>query len=124
MGQWSWQYVQVLELIEDQLKRINQPLDALLLVGGFAGCEYLFKRVDVRRFVLSTAHHPISWRNLQAQFGERIKVIARPSDADTATARGAAQYGLARRPLVSSVIAPRAYIMKVKNNLRFRLRNW
>jgi hypothetical protein len=53
---------------------------------------------------------------LQAQFGQRIKVIARPSDADTATARGAAQYGLARRPLVSSVIAPRAYIMKVSWN--------
>ncbi|KAF8488899.1 actin-like ATPase domain-containing protein [Gautieria morchelliformis] len=86
---------QVLNLIEVQLKQISQPLDALLLVGGFAGCEYLFKRVD-------------------AQFGQRIKVIARPSDADTATARGAAQYGLARRPLVSSVIAPRAYIMKVK----------
>lgn len=54
--------------------------------------------------------------NLKAQFGQRIKVIARPSDADTATARGAAQYGLARRPLVSSVIAPRAYIMKVKED--------
>ncbi|KIJ47170.1 hypothetical protein M422DRAFT_164320 [Sphaerobolus stellatus SS14] len=87
---------QVLDLIEDQLKRVNQPLDALLLVGGFSGSEYLFKRVD-------------------AQFGRRIKVIARPSDADTATARGAAQYGLARRPLVSTVIAPRAYIMKAED---------
>ena len=48
-------------------------------------------------------------------------MIARPSDADTATARGAAQYGLARRPLVSSVIAPRAYIMKVKNRSPFTL---
>jgi len=86
---------QVLELIEEQLKRLSQPLDALLLVGGFSGSEYLFKKVD-------------------GQFGQRIKVIARPSDADTATARGAAQYGLAHRPLVSTVIAPRAYIMKVK----------
>ncbi|GJJ14004.1 hypothetical protein Clacol_008261 [Clathrus columnatus] len=86
---------QVLQLIEDQLNRIKQPLDALLMVGGFSASEYLFKRVD-------------------AQFGSRIKVIARPSDADTATGRGAAQYGLARRPLVSSVIAPKAYIMKVK----------
>jgi hypothetical protein len=50
----------------------------------------------------------------QERFGARIKVIARPSDADTATLRGAAQYGLARRPLVSSVVAPRAYIMRVK----------
>jgi hypothetical protein len=42
-----------------------------------------------------------------------VKVIARPPDADTATGRGAAQYGLARRPLVSSVVAPRSYMMKV-----------
>ncbi|KAH8114842.1 actin-like ATPase domain-containing protein [Phellopilus nigrolimitatus] len=86
---------QVLGLLEEQLHRVEQRIDALLLVGGFSGSEYLFKRVD-------------------AQFGSRIKVIARPSDADTATCRGAAQYGLARRPLVSSVIAPRSYIMKVK----------
>ncbi|THH06853.1 hypothetical protein EW145_g3802 [Phellinidium pouzarii] len=85
----------VLNLLEEQLRRVDQSIDALLLVGGFSGSEYLFKRVDV-------------------QFGSRIKVIARPSDADTATCRGAAQYGLARRPLVSSVIAPRSYIMKVK----------
>lgn len=44
-------------------------------------------------------------------------MIARPSDADTATCRGAAQYGLARRPLVSSVIAPRSYIMKVSRSI-------
>ncbi|KAI0297007.1 hypothetical protein B0F90DRAFT_1742262 [Multifurca ochricompacta] len=69
-------------------------IDALLLVGGFSGSGYLFKRVE-------------------EQFGRRVKVIARPSDADTATARGAAQYGLARRPLVSSVVAPRSYMMKV-----------
>jgi hypothetical protein len=54
--------------------------------------------------------HPLP----QETFGSRIKVIARPSDADTATCRGAAQYGLARRPLVSSVIAPKSYIMRVK----------
>ncbi|KAI0289645.1 actin-like ATPase domain-containing protein [Russula brevipes] len=86
---------QTLELIEDQMKKVNQRIDALLLVGGFSGSGYLFKRVE-------------------EQFGERVKVIARPSDADTATARGAAQYGLARRPLVSSVVAPRSYMMKVK----------
>ena len=40
--------------------------------------------------------------------------MARPSDCDTATVRGAAQYGLARRPLVSSVIAPQSYMMKVR----------
>ena len=35
-------------LIEDQMKRIQEPLDALMMVGGFSGSEYLFKRVDVR----------------------------------------------------------------------------
>ena len=50
---------------------------------------------------------------VQAKFSGKIKVIARPSDADTATVRGAAQYGLSRKTVVSTVIVPRAYIMKV-----------
>ncbi|KAJ7584841.1 hypothetical protein C8J56DRAFT_949180 [Mycena floridula] len=86
---------QVLQLIEDQTSKAQQRIDALLLVGGFAGSEYLKQRVE-------------------EQFSSRIRVIARPADADTATLRGAARYGLARRPLVSSVIAPRSYLMKVK----------
>lgn len=52
----------------------------------------------------------------QERFGSTIHVIERPPDADTATLRGAAQYGLAQKPLVASVIAPRAYIMKVRLN--------
>jgi hypothetical protein len=86
---------QTLQLVEEQTKKIDQKIDALLLVGGFAGCEYLFNRV-------------------RAQFGSRITIIDRPADADTATARGAAQYGLTGQRIVSSVITPRAYIMKVK----------
>lgn len=86
---------QVLELIEDQSRRVDQRIDALLLVGGFAGSEYLFKKVEER-------------------FSTRMRVIARPSDADTATLRGAALYGLSRKLVVSTVIAPRSYIMKVK----------
>ncbi|THH28180.1 hypothetical protein EUX98_g6007 [Antrodiella citrinella] len=86
---------QVLELIEEQMKKIDQRLDCLLLVGGFSGSEYLFRKV---------------WE----RFSSRIKTIARPPDCDTATVRGAAQYGLARRPLVSSVVAPQSYMMKVK----------
>ncbi|KAG2006050.1 hypothetical protein CC2G_002398 [Coprinopsis cinerea AmutBmut pab1-1] len=86
---------EVLQLIEDQLAKVDQPIHALLLVGGFAGSEYLKQRVE-------------------AQFQNRIRTIARPPDADTATLRGAAQYGLAKRSLVSTVIAPRSYIMKVK----------
>lgn len=86
---------QVLELIEEQFKRVDQKIDALLLVGGFAGSEYLFKRVEER-------------------FSTKVRVIARPSDTDTATVRGAALYGLSRKSVVSTVIAPRSYIMKVK----------
>jgi hypothetical protein len=40
-------HVQVLALIEDQMRRVNQKIDALLLVGGFAGSEYLRQRVEV-----------------------------------------------------------------------------
>ncbi|OBZ74645.1 Heat shock protein 12B [Grifola frondosa] len=86
---------EVLELIEAQTKKLDQSLDALLLVGGFSGSAYLFRKV-------------------QERFKSRIRVIARPADCDTATVRGAAQYGLARRALVSSVVAPQSYILKVK----------
>ncbi|EGO02840.1 hypothetical protein SERLA73DRAFT_176256 [Serpula lacrymans var. lacrymans S7.3] len=86
---------QVLELIEEQSKKTDQRIDALLLVGGFAGSHYLYRKV-------------------QEHFGTRIRVIERPSDADTATVRGAAQYGLARTTVVSSVVVPRSYLMQVK----------
>lgn len=39
---------QVLELIEEQGKKVEQRIHALLLVGGFAASEYLFQRVHVR----------------------------------------------------------------------------
>jgi hypothetical protein len=29
------------------MKKVNQRVDALLLVGGFSGSGYLFKRVEV-----------------------------------------------------------------------------
>ena len=29
------------------MRRIQEPLGALMMVGGFSGSEYLFKRVDV-----------------------------------------------------------------------------
>jgi hypothetical protein len=41
----------VLALIEAQAAKIPQTIDALLLVGGFSGCEYLFKKVDVSKFL-------------------------------------------------------------------------
>lgn len=42
---------QVLDLIEDQSKKIEQKIDALLLVGGFSGSEYLYKKVEVCYYV-------------------------------------------------------------------------
>jgi hypothetical protein len=33
-------------MIEDQSGKIEQRIDALLLVGGFAGSEYLFRKVE------------------------------------------------------------------------------
>ncbi|KAL7412278.1 actin-like ATPase domain-containing protein, partial [Mrakia frigida] len=87
---------EVLDLIQGQVDRNGtKGVDALLLVGGFSGSEYLFHRIE-------------------EQFGSSIKVIARPADCDVATVQGAARYGLARRPLVSSVIAPKGYLMRVK----------
>lgn len=35
-------------MIEEQAKKVDQRIDALLLVGGFSGSEYLFGRVKVR----------------------------------------------------------------------------
>jgi len=63
----SWQVTervqQVLELIEEQSKRLEQRIDALLLVGGFAGSEYLFKKVEVRHLVetLIGPNCPLIW---------------------------------------------------------------
>ena len=45
---WRCLTIQAIELIEEQSKKVDQRLDALLLVGGFSGSEYLFRRVKVR----------------------------------------------------------------------------
>ncbi|GAA5822338.1 hypothetical protein JCM10212_005680 [Sporobolomyces blumeae] len=86
---------QVIQIIDVQLSKVpNRTVNALILVGGFAGSEYLFQRV-------------------RQAYGGRISVIARPRDADVATLQGAARYGLGKAT-VSSVISPRSYIMKCK----------
>ncbi|KAK7029838.1 heat shock protein 12B [Favolaschia claudopus] len=85
---------EVLDLIARQLE-LPHRIDALLLVGGFSGSTYLKTRIE-------------------EEFGQRIQTIARPPDSDTATLRGAARYGLARRSLVSQFVVPRSYVMKVK----------
>ncbi|KAJ6542699.1 hypothetical protein B0H19DRAFT_957504 [Mycena capillaripes] len=85
---------EVLDLISKQLDT-SPNIDALLLVGGFSGSAYLKTRVE-------------------EQFSPQIRTLARPPDSDTATLRGAARYGLARRALVSQLVVPRSYVMKVK----------
>ncbi|KAG8742704.1 hypothetical protein FRC12_015292 [Ceratobasidium sp. 428] len=81
--------------INDQISKCGHELDGLLLVGRFAWSECLFKKI-------------------KKQFEPRIKIIARPPDADTAACRGAALYGLEHSVLMSSYIAPRSYVMRVK----------
>ena len=44
--------MQALGLIEDQMKKVNQRVDALLLVGGFSGSAYLFKKVEVSGVII------------------------------------------------------------------------
>jgi len=41
-------FFQVLQLIDEQIQKVDQKIDALLLVGGFAGNNYLKQRVEVR----------------------------------------------------------------------------
>ena len=48
---------QALELIEEQMKKVNQRIDALLLVGGFSGSGYLFKRVEVSGVTIRSTMH-------------------------------------------------------------------
>ncbi|GAA6022340.1 hypothetical protein JCM10207_003291 [Rhodosporidiobolus poonsookiae] len=90
---------QVLDHLSAQIAKIGHtPLDAIILVGGFAASEYLYTRV-------------------RQAFGAQVPVIVRPQDCDTATLRGAARYGLGLKMgkgAVSSVIAPRSYCMKSK----------
>jgi hypothetical protein len=38
------------------MKKVNQRIDALLLVGGFSGSGYLFKRVEVSGVTGLTMH--------------------------------------------------------------------
>ncbi|KAJ7777521.1 actin-like ATPase domain-containing protein [Mycena maculata] len=85
---------EVLDLITKQLAA-SPTIDALMLVGGFSGSAYLKARIEEK-------------------FSSQIRTLARPPDSDTATLRGAARYALARRPLVSQLVVPRSYVMKVK----------
>jgi hypothetical protein len=39
------------------MKKVNQRIDALLLVGGFSGSGYLFKRVEVSGVTIRSGMH-------------------------------------------------------------------
>jgi hypothetical protein len=39
------------------MRKVNQRIDALLLVGGFSGSGYLFKRVEVSGVTLRFTMH-------------------------------------------------------------------
>ena len=104
----------ILRLIEDQLKALDNPVDGLVLVGGFGGNEYLFTRIQ--------SHLP------------QIPLITRPPPLDThthtqsqsqtdphseegpeaATLRGTVRFALTTGKSVGAMmIAPRSYVMKV-----------
>lgn len=36
-----------MRVLEDQMARAGSQIDAIMLVGGFSGSEYLFQRVRV-----------------------------------------------------------------------------
>ncbi|KAF8150916.1 actin-like ATPase domain-containing protein [Crassisporium funariophilum] len=84
----------VLRHIAKQLKKTDERVKALLLVGGFSGNDYLFQRI-------------------KDKFQDQIQTILRPPDADTSALRGAVMHGMTE-PLISRVIAPHSYIMKVR----------
>ncbi|KAF8150922.1 actin-like ATPase domain-containing protein [Crassisporium funariophilum] len=84
----------VLGHIARQLRKTDERVKALLLIGGFAGNDYLFQRI-------------------KDEFQDQIQTIVRPPDADTSALRGAVMHGMTE-PLISRVIAPHSYIMKVR----------
>ena len=100
--------------------------------GGRAySCALPCRRV-CRKWVLEAAcrgiyrHFPPEEADtcIKERFASRIGIIVRPLDADIATLRGAAQYGMSKKQLMSSVIAPRSYMIKVCSFLNFYHYPW
>ncbi|KAJ7279039.1 actin-like ATPase domain-containing protein [Mycena rebaudengoi] len=81
---------EVLSLIHKQLSALETPPDALLLVGGFAGCEYLKQRIE-ETFPTTP--------------------LTRPPDADSATLRGAASFRTGGTH-ISRIVVGRSYAVK------------
>ncbi|KAM0753426.1 actin-like ATPase domain-containing protein [Meredithblackwellia eburnea MCA 4105] len=90
---------QVIHVIRQQLdKNPGRRTDCIIMVGGFAGSNFLFDQV-------------------QEHFRDRVGAFLRPDDCDVATVQGAARYGmeLQRGKLsVMNVICPKNYMMQVK----------
>ena len=103
-------------MIGNKLEKITEPVDALFLVGGFSGNEYLFTSIQVWpvSYIPSSFHH-ISLH--QDVFRKRIPSILRPLGADAAACCGTAQYGRASMnnvTLISSTISTKSYILGVE----------
>ncbi|RXW13824.1 hypothetical protein EST38_g12032 [Candolleomyces aberdarensis] len=86
---FSYAIDQVLQLSEEQLAKVDQPVCAFLLV---LSCS-----LDVSP--TASIQSNMSSNNSEDEFCSSI-----PPGADTATLRSAAQYGLAKGSLVSTVI--------------------
>ncbi|KAF6759108.1 hypothetical protein DFP72DRAFT_1064071 [Ephemerocybe angulata] len=96
---------QVIQAIEDQLVHAGQPVHALLLVGHLGESEFLKRETEASTWIQPGLY--------KRRFKDRIATITRPPEAGLGMVKGAAQFGLAKRSLVSSVIASLSYILKV-----------
>ncbi|CAO3592827.1 unnamed protein product [Absidia cylindrospora] len=77
--------LQVLDLIEHQLKQSPQQLEALFLVGGFGQSNYLFRRIE-------------------QVFAGRVGMIGVPPRGELAVVRGAVYFGLNPRVVTQRVL--------------------
>ena len=78
----------LLNLLVEQIKAVNPPVNSILLVGGFGGSEYLYRCVE-------------KWA---ASFG--IEVL-QPKESGTAVVRGAVLKGLERASLSKTEVTRR-----------------
>ncbi|KAF9505410.1 hypothetical protein BS47DRAFT_1374308 [Hydnum rufescens UP504] len=90
---------QVLQAIQEQLEIFNKRVDILVLMGGFASSDYLFRQV-------------------KDEFGSQIHLISRPADGDSSSVRGGASAGLhtatSAKPLMTLAVALQSFIMRVR----------
>ncbi|TFK97809.1 hypothetical protein BDV98DRAFT_534864 [Pterulicium gracile] len=118
----------ILHLIETTLKTLDNPVDGLVLVGGFGGNEYLFNRIHAHFSQIPLITRPPPPPS-QSQSQSRTQVSTEEGP-ESATLRGTARFalqslgkGTGTGPgtgtggavgIGSMGIAPRSYVMKVK----------